>query len=76
MLGNMHRLISYLTHNDEYRAPIIPGSHLQEQREQRKKAIGKIIDSLRIMQGTLDYYLKIVIDKGEEYKKLVLGINS
>ena len=66
MLMNMQRLISYLTITNEYTMPIIPGSHRQEQRQQRKKAIGKIIAKLRIMNQTVDHYLSVVIDRGEE----------
>jgi len=58
MLMNMQRLITYLTTtNYEFTKPVIPGSHRQEQRQQRKKAIGQIIVKFRIINQTLDHYL-------------------
>ena len=57
MLMNMQRLITYLTTTNEFAKPIIPGSHGQEQRQKRKKAIGQIIVKFRIINQTLDHYL-------------------
>lgn len=71
MLMNMQRLITYLTTTNEFAKPIIPGSHGQEQRQKRKKAIGQIIVKFRIMNQTLGYYLSH-IERGEELKALRL----